>query len=370
MNSSGFPHSAGSYDDTQPYTPPAEPNAQTQPSQFSNPSPAYPPPPPLGSYDQTQPTQPPVDPQAATQVMPVSEQLSNFQPVSVQRPPAHAAPPPGLLRRRRRLGCFWVLPLAILGALAVYFLAPLRTNILVLGIDARPQEGVVGRTDTIILGTIVPLQPYVAALSIPRDLWVPIPGHSYNRINTAHFFAEADKPGSGPAAAAQVVETQFKVPVNYYIRVNFTGFEDVINALDGVTVDVPAGVAGFQPGVQHLNGMSALALVRSREGSDDFFRMSYGQLLLKAVARQMLSPAAWVRLPAVYEAVMKVTTTNIPAWQLPRLGLALLRAGSNGINFRSITREEVQPFTTSGGAQVLAPNWDKINPIVKQMFGN
>ncbi|MGW8252006.1 MAG: LCP family protein, partial [Anaerolineales bacterium] len=81
--------------------------------------------------------------------------------------------------------------------LALYFFAPLRTRLLVLGIDYAPPGSIVGRSDTIILMSINPLQPRVAMLSIPRDLWLPIPGIGENRINTAHFFAEAEVPGTG-----------------------------------------------------------------------------------------------------------------------------------------------------------------------------
>ena len=76
--------------------------------------------------------------------------------------------------QRRRTTRF--LPLALTALILVYFLAPLRTNILLLGTDDSPERGSVGRTDTIILTTVVPLKPYVGMLSIPRDLWVSIPG--------------------------------------------------------------------------------------------------------------------------------------------------------------------------------------------------
>ena len=97
--------------------------------------------------------------------------------------------------------------LLIIAGLAVYFFFPLRSNVLPLGADRTEGSEAYGRTDTMILSTIVPLKPYVGMLSIPRDLWVPIPGHGENRINTAHFFAELkeEKPGSGPQAALAVV---------------------------------------------------------------------------------------------------------------------------------------------------------------------
>lgn len=332
-------------------------------------------------YGSTQPFNPPQDPGAETQPVPAQIPLDQVQPVRVTpvspRSGPQSAPQPAPIKpapRRGRWGCC-SLPLGIaLGLillLLVYFFAPLRTNLLVLGVDARPGQEDVGRTDTIILMTVVPLKPYVGMLSIPRDLWVPIPGHGDNRINTAHFFAEASHPGSGPEAARQVVEQNFKVPVPYYVRVNFNTFEDVVNAMGGITIDLDVPTAGLSAGEHHLNGQQALAFARDRKISgDDFYRMAHSQVLLKAAMRQLLQPATWPRLPAVVEAFFRVVDTNIPAWQWPRLGLAVLRAGPNGIDSRTLTREEVKPFITNQGADVLLPQWDKIDPIVHQMFGS
>lgn len=87
----------------------------------------------------------------------------------------------------------WRVTLAVLGLVLFYFFAPLRTNVLLLGTDASPERGSVGRTDTITrsVTTVVPLKPYIGLLSIPRDLWVIVPGVGEQRINTACFFAES-----------------------------------------------------------------------------------------------------------------------------------------------------------------------------------
>jgi LCP family protein required for cell wall assembly len=257
----------------------------------------------------------------------------------------------------------------LLALLLIYLLVPLRTNVLLLGLDARPGEGDYGRSDTMILTTFVPLKPYVGMLSIPRDLWVRVPGHDENRINTAHYFGEIDHPGSGPKVAMQVVQLNFGVNVDYYARMQFSGFKDVVDALGGVEVSFPQDMYGFTQGTHHLNGDQALALVRDRTSGDDFGRMQRGQLFLKALWKQTIRPQSWPHLPQVVAALAQSIDTNLPFWLWPRLGLALLRAGPNGIDARTIDREMVQPFTTSGGAQVLAPDWQKINPMLMEMFG-
>jgi LCP family protein required for cell wall assembly len=258
---------------------------------------------------------------------------------------------------------------AFLFVLAVFLLAPVRTNVLLLGIDYAPRESRLSRSDTIILTTFIPLEPYVGMLSIPRDLWVTIPGVGENRINTAHYFAEAQQEGSGPEATMETIRQNFGVDVDYYVRIRFEGFKDVVNALGGVDINLTEPMAGYPPGQYHLTGNKALAFVRNRQGSDDFFRMGQGQFLMKAVLRQMLSPVRWPRIPAALIALIRATDTNLPIWQWPRLGLAILRAGPEGIDNRTITREMVAPFVTSEGAQVLLPDWSMINPVLLEMFG-
>lgn len=279
---------------------------------------------------------------------------------------------PSWMRPRRRIaGCIPVLALGLIVGLVLsaYLLAPFRTNILLLGIDYSDPGSSLARSDTIILTTFIPLQPYIGMLSIPRDLWVNIPGIGENRINTAHFFAESQQAGSGPAAAMQTIRDNFGVDVGYYIRIRFQGFRDVINAMGGVDVDLPEPMAGYPAGRHHLTGNKALAFARQRYGSDDFFRMEHGQLIMKAVFKEMLNPLKWPRLPGMFLAFARAVDTNVPWWQWPRLAVALLRAGPNGIDNRTISREMVNPFTTSQGADVLLPNWGLINPVLMEMFG-
>jgi LCP family protein required for cell wall assembly len=274
-------------------------------------------------------------------------------------------------RSRFRAGCIAIPGSAILAILVglVYLLAPFRTNVLLLGIDRPPEGTDLSRADTIILTTIIPLKPYVGMLSIPRDLWVSIPGVGENRINTAHFFAENEQAGSGPGATLETIRQDFGVDVDYYVRVRFDSVQALADTLGGVEVELDAPMSGYSAGMHVLNGEESLAFVRDRQGSDDFFRMSRGQLFIKSVGKQMLSPNYWPRLPEVMFVIMDSVDTNIPIWLWPRLAIAVLRTGIVGIDARTVSREMVTPFTTSGGAQVLGPNWDKINPMLLEMFG-
>ena len=298
-----------------------------------------------------------------------SDPWSETQPTHIAKTPEWAEPP-----RRRSCcgGCFWFLLASTISftfILLLYFLFPGRTNILVMGLDVREQDSYVGRTDTLILTTVEPWQPYAGMLSIPRDLWVTIPNYGENRVNAAHFFAEADQPGNGPEAALLTVSSNFGVDVDYYVRIRFIGLLEIIDALGGISVLLPQELSGIISGDQPLNPEDALALLRDREGSDDFFRMQRGQIFLIALLKNMLAPENISRLPQTLEAFSKFIDTDVPVWLWPRLSIAVLRYGVENLDSRLISREMTIPFTTSGGAYVLAPNWEVINPVLLEMFG-
>ena len=126
---------------------------------------------------------------------------------------------------------------------------------------------------------------------------------------------------------------------------------------------------GYPPGDYHFDGEQALSFVRERSSSDDFSRMGRTQLLMVAVAKKAFQPASWPRLPGFLYAAVRAIDTNVPIWQLPRLFFVLIRIPFFGVDSRTISREMVHPFQTSAGAQVLAPNWEEINPLLKEMFG-
>lgn len=282
------------------------------------------------------------------------------QPVTIARPqPRRRRVPPGAV----------VLGLAVGLAAGLYLLAPWRTNLLLLGIDRAPEGTDIARSDTIILMTVLPPRPYVGMLSIPRDLWVTIPGYGENRINAAHAFAEGDSPGSGPALAVETVATNFGVDVDYYARLEFDGLRRFVDALGGIDIELNQPTALYSAGEHHLTGEQALAFVRDRAGSDDFVRMQRGQMFLRALMRQVLRPTTWPRLLVAVPLLAASIDSNLPPWEWPRWGLAFVRAGPAGIDGRSITRDMVAPFTTAGGASVLAPDWSQINPVLLEMFG-
>lgn len=300
----------------------------------------------------------------------MSDSIQHFQPVHTEWDPLADTQPTRVVKRPpKRKSSTIILGLLLAFLVAFYFFAPFRMNSLILGMDRAPDGTDLARTDTMILTTVVPLEPYVGMLSIPRDLWVRLPDGGDNRINTAHFFAENLVAGTGPQAAKDVVTANFGVDVQYYIRFQFEGFKAFVDALGGIPIQLQEPTAGYAPGEHVLNGEQALAFVRDRQGTDDFFRMDHGQLFLKALVSHLMKPRNWIDLIKAVPILLTSVDTDVPIWLWPRMGVALLRAGSDGMDLRAISREMVQGITTSEGAQVLVPDWSIINPVLMEMFG-
>jgi LCP family protein required for cell wall assembly len=259
-----------------------------------------------------------------------------------------------------------------------------RTNVLVLGLDRRPEQGSVVRSDTIVLITVDPAGPSVAMLSIPRDLYVDIPGHGPGRINTAHFWGENDVAGGGPALAEQAILENFGVPVDHYVRLDFNGFRAIIDAVGGIEIDVEEPVVDnayptedygtirieIPAGRQHMDGETALRYARSRHGSSDFERAQRQQQILVALAQRMLVPGAWPRWPTIYAVVMANVDTDLGPLDLIGMAPTLLQVGPEGIERRAIDREMTQPWTTPTGGAVLLPRWEVIMPVIQELFSS
>lgn len=186
-----------------------------------------------------------------------------------------------------------------------------RTNILILGVDARPgQDNVHARSDTMLLVSLDPGLKKVAVVSIPRDTRVKLNG-STDKINSANVYG-------GPELATRLVGELMSVKVDYYVEMDFTGFKNIIDALGGVDIDVPQRMykpsenIDLQPGQQHLDGSQALAFVRFRDYTyGDIDRTRAQQQFLKALSREVLQARTVARLPALVNELHQCIYTNI-----------------------------------------------------------
>ncbi|KRE75562.1 LCP family protein [Paenibacillus sp. Soil750] len=170
-------------------------------------------------------------------------------------------------------------------------------NVLLLGTDARGDEN--ARSDVVIVMHIIPSTRKINMISIPRDSRVYIEGVGYTKINHAHILGEMRGGNEeGTKEALQTVSNFLDVPINYYMKTNFKGFEDFIDTIGGVNVEVENDIYLLHSGVtlpqgkQHIDGKLALSLARERYAfaNGDFDRQSEQTQLLKTVATEILRP--------------------------------------------------------------------------------
>lgn len=185
-----------------------------------------------------------------------------------------------------------------------------RTNILILGVDARPGDEH-ARSDTMILASIDPKLDKVVLISIPRDTRVKVEGTSLDKICAANFVG-------GPEYAMEAVAGFLQTEIDYFVEMDFNGFKDIIDTLGGVTINVPQRMykpeedIDLYPGEKRLNGREALAFVRYRDYSlGDIQRTSQQQEFLKALAKEVLQPRTLTKLPKLVDQVSDYVTTNL-----------------------------------------------------------
>lgn len=263
-----------------------------------------------------------------------------------------------------------------------------RVNLLLLGVDERPQENGMARTDTMMVLTLDPTTLQAGVLSIPRDLWVPIPGYNQGRINTAHRLGELyNYPGGGPALARETVEYNLGIPIQYYVRLNFQGFVDLIDLIGGIDVYVaepindplyPDNNYGYDPlyipaGQQHFDGAMALKYARTRHDSNDFERARRQQQVLLAVLERVSSlnllPQLAPRLGELYTLMDQSVSTDLTLDEVLALAGLAIKVDRSQIRFAVIDSTCTENYITPEGAQVLIPLRDRIREVRDYVFG-
>ncbi|MGC9467559.1 MAG: LCP family protein [Anaerolineae bacterium] len=262
-----------------------------------------------------------------------------------------------------------------------------RVTVLLLGVDERSQETGPWRTDTMMLLTIDPPTKQAGILSIPRDLWVPIPGHKDGRINTAHFLGDLyGYPGGGPALAVETVEYNFGIPVNYYVRVNFEAFVTLVNRIGGIDVYVeetindplyPDHNYGYDPlyieeGWHHFDGEMALKYARTRHASNDFDRARRQQQVMMAILDRVttyeLLPDLARNASGIYRTLESSVATDIALDQMLALANLAVDVKKEEVRSAVIDQTCTEPYVTPDGAQVLIPMRDCMREIRDYVF--
>lgn len=277
-----------------------------------------------------------------------------------------------------------------------------RINILLLGMGGKTHEGGY-LTDTIMMASIEPSTKKVSLISIPRDLFVPIEDMGHQKINSVNAYAERDNPGSGGLATSQAVSDVLGTPVNYYFRIDFQGFINIVDKLGGLEIEVENTLDDYSypvmgredaedygsrfehlyitKGTHTMNGEMALKYARSRHGlgveGSDFARSRRQQKILSAAKDKILDTKLLLRPTVITDIIGELSehvSTNLKVWEIIKLwGIAKDIQGENISS--KVLDDGPQGLLTSGrnqdGAYILSPrggDFEEIKYMVSNVF--
>jgi LCP family protein required for cell wall assembly len=260
-----------------------------------------------------------------------------------------------------------------------------RANLLVMGLDYRDWESYdVPRTDTMILLSLDPASRSIGILSIPRDLWVPIPGFDMSKINQAYRLGEVyETPGGGPGLAIETVEGLLGMQIDYYAQIDFTAFESFIDELGGITITVPEAIEVdplgdhntqvLEPGEQTLPGYLALAYARARNTpGSDFDRAERQQQVILAIRNRILSaemlPTLATNSPALYQSLSSGVRTNLTLMQVIRMAWVAAQIPEENIHRGVIGVDQVEFDFTFDEQDILRPVPEAILRLRDEVF--
>ena len=352
----------------------------------------------LGAFRSTAPAQSALPTTTAPAVIALAATTSTAAPsatVALAEPPSTPIPPTATTIPQPTATWFYIAPytLSFAPTPALPAAAPFpgscdgpgRMNIMLVGIDGfsgnynRP-----ARSDTIIVAGVNFSAKTAQLISFPRDLWVPLPGNlplAEARINTAYNYGEYyGVPGGGPAELKAVLENTFGLRIDRYVIASFVAFEQGIDAIGGIEVDVPYPIRDpnypmrsregtmaieFPEGRVQMDGGTALIYARIRHDSNDFNRMRRQQQILFAIRDKLLQPSTLPQLPALAQVMFNSVRTDLTFDDLALLGCLGPQVDRNNIQSWVIDSRMVESRLMEDGAQVLIPKMDAIQPVLQ-----
>jgi LCP family protein required for cell wall assembly len=264
---------------------------------------------------------------------------------------------------------------------------PEAVTFLLLGSDLRPGSSY--RTDTLMIAIVRPRDGQVALISIPRDLWVDIPGMGMQRINTAYQSGEISAyPGGGPGLLKDTLLNNLGIEIDHTAMVDFDGFRRIVDTLGGIDVPIACPYTDWRllapgldpeneynwalytagPGLIHMDGDLALWYARSRKKSNDFDRGRRQQEVVRSIFKQALSTQTIAQIPQLYTDFSDTIRTDLDL--AGTLELAPLAFNMSNADIRSyyIAGEMVNSWVTPGGAYVLLPNIEAIQSMLAEAY--
>ena len=262
-----------------------------------------------------------------------------------------------------------------------------RNTILVMGIDRRPGEPFISRTDTMMLLSVDPEDQTASMMSIPRDFYALIPnGYGYNRINTAFLFGASNGagPAGGAALAMDAVSLNLGVHIDHYLLVDFAAFINAVDAIGGIDVNVPTYIYdplypdmnyGYEllevpAGLNHFDGEMALKYARTRHTDNDFGRAARQQQVILAMRDQALALGAndlLFQLPFLYNQLEEGIKTDLSISEM--MTLAKIAATIPSENIESVVLD-YNYFVSynANGADVLVLQNAAVAPVINRLF--
>jgi len=206
------------------------------------------------------------------------------------------------------------------------------------------------RTDALILATFNPKDKSVKMVSIPRDSYVYIPSEDkYDKINHAHVY-------DGVKGTVETVEHLFDMQIDYYVKINFYAFIDIVDALGGIEAEVPYDIVEkdaedqytikLEKGYQHLNGEEALALARTRKKDNDIERGKRQQEIIKAIVKKAASVGSITKYDDIIDTVGKNMKTNLKFDEM--LSLTSYATAGTNLNIESYSLKGYDDYTSAG----------------------
>ena len=258
-------------------------------------------------------------------------------------------------------------------------------NFLLIGSDRR--SGTSFRTDTMVIAVLRPQDGQVSLISIPRDLWVSIPGWENQRINTAYQHGiSVDYPGGGPGLLKDTIQYNLGIRIDHMAMVDFDGFRQIVDTLGGVDVPVSCAYTDWRlidpsydpenennwhlyttgPGLIHMDGDLALWYARSRQRSSDFDRGRRQQEVLRAIFTQALKSDTLSRIPELYNNFRETVITDLGLGDILQLAVYAPKMTNADIRGYYIRPPYVSGWMTEGGASVLLPNEELLQQMLTE----
>ena len=195
-----------------------------------------------------------------------------------------------------------------------------KATIMIMGVDERSDD--IGRSDTLMVATIDPIKNETSLLSIPRDTRVAIPRNGYDKINAAYAYG-------GEKLTQRTVEDFLGIRIDHYVIINIHAFQKIVDAIGGIDINVEKRmyyedpwdddgglIIDLRPGMQHMDGKTAVTYVRYRDEDGDIGRVKRQQKFMRACVDAVTTPAILPRLPGIISSVIDSVKTDLSVRQM------------------------------------------------------